>query len=240
MVVRLAARAAGKAAAKKSKRVTVAAVAPEIGLDVPIVEIEFPYVCEAKTGELGMWRVRCTPKIWHPLLEAWTDGDTVVVKTRRPSDDKEAPPLETKQTVRSPGRPLRFENGRAHVRSLEENRCPPGAPERTIDVALQSPDATPGADGWGRTVILAVPGSAPFAFARYTPSKTDCVTGSDSENEYRFSCGEDPLACSLAVEDDSLRFTCTAPAQYSGSVLLPCGARGRFRADALRTSGRDH
>jgi hypothetical protein len=214
----------------------VTVVAPELGLDEPLIELEFPHVCETETAE-GVWRVRCTPLVWHPVFEARIDEGALVVGTRRPSATAAAAPLATRRIVVPPARPLRFEDGRVHVRSLDEYRCPADGPLRAVDVKLLSVnhEFADSSGDYARTVFLEIPGEALLRFGRCDKYNLRCRTATNGERDYQFACGKDDIACSLRIEDESVRFECSRPTVYSGSVLLPCGTRGRFREDAFRT-----
>jgi hypothetical protein len=215
--------------------VVVSVVAPELGLNERVAELGFPDVCEAASDEGGTWQVRCTPLVFHPVVEAHVEAGALSLGVRTPALADSAPPLRTRTFPIPPGRTVSFEAGRAHVRSLPEAACAPTGEPRSVDVKLPSHNTTHHLGQYGRSVFIAVPGSTPFLIARHRQYELVCKAEQDSELDYRVTCGKAAVACSSRVEGDLVRFECTSPAHYWGSVLLPCGTRGRFRKGAFYT-----
>jgi hypothetical protein len=231
IIVKLGAQAPQSTSAKHRKRVLISVVAQVLGLDEPLVELAFPHVCQAATSDDGAWTVRCTPKVFHPVAQARFEMGTWVLGTRQPSSAVVAPPFTTRRLNLPSGRTVRFEDGRVHVRSPPEAACAAAAPSRTVDIFLQSADS--GFPPKGSMIYLIVPEAAPMMIARHWKS-LNCAAAQDSEADYRFACGTSEIACKLSVQSDRVQFDCTEPESYSGSVLLPCGSRGRFPMGALR------
>jgi hypothetical protein len=203
---------------KDRTHVTVALVAPEIGLAEPIFDLAFPWTCQGAIGGDDAYRVTCTPDVVRPVLVASIDRDSLVLTAQGGIDAGAA-----KRFGLPVGALSRFENASVSSRAVEPIRCDDDAPLRTVDLA---PAVR------GRRIELEAPGTAaPFPIAMLASGPSPCTTLVHEGVSMRLRCGEGGPDCSLSATDTAIHFDCTKPSLYSGMVLVSCGLRARFRKD---------
>jgi hypothetical protein len=204
--------------AKDRAHVAITLVAPEIGLAQPVVDLAFPWTCQAETGQDSVFRVTCTPDVFHPVLVASLEPSSLLLDVR----DARGAAVVTRLALPA-DRTASFENASVTSRAVEPTRCDDDAPLRDVDVALRA---------HGGRMELEAPGAGgPFAVAMRAPGDATCSTLVQENVSLRLRCGDRGPDCSLSVTDTAIHFDCTKPSLYAGMVLVPCGVRARLRQD---------